>query len=270
MENPRKYGHAPFGVAVIHGGPGAPGGMAPVARELSALRGILEPLQTATSFEGQILELKSALERHADIPAALVGHSYGAVLSYCLAADFPRLVSKLVLVSSGPFEKRYAEGIMETRLGRLSREERSQATALMKYLSDAAGADKTARFWQLGRLFERADSCAPLPVDVGTGDELALNPEASEDQYRIHRGVWAEVERLRASGELLERGRHIRCPVVAIHGDYDPHPAEGVREPLASVIGDFRFLLLKDCGHEPWIERAAKAEFFRILAEELA
>ena len=105
IENPRKYGHAPFGVAVIHGCPGAPGGMAPVARELSALWGILEPLQNATSFEGQILELKSALERHADVPAALVGWSYGTALSCCLAADFPRLVGKLVLVSCAPFDQ---------------------------------------------------------------------------------------------------------------------------------------------------------------------
>jgi len=269
MENPRKYGIAPFGVAVIHGGPGAPGGMAPVARELSALRGILEPLQTASSFKGQILELKSALEGHADIPAALAGHSYGAFLSYCLAADFPELVSKLVLISSGPFEKRYAEGIMGARLGRLSGEEISQATALMKYLSDASGADKTARFWQLGKLIEKADSYDPLPVDAGNGDEFPLNTGESEDQYRIHQEVWAEVERLRASGELLERGRRIRCPVIAIHGDYDPHPAEGVREPLSSVLKDFRFFLLKNCGHEPWIERTARAEFFRILNEEL-
>ena len=30
-------------------------------------------------------------------------------------------------------------------------------------------------------------------------------------------------------------GRKIKCPVVAIHGDYDPHLAEGVREPLSRV-----------------------------------
>ena len=51
MKNPRKYGSAPFNVAVVHGGPGAPGEMAPVARELSSFRGVLEPLQTATTVE---------------------------------------------------------------------------------------------------------------------------------------------------------------------------------------------------------------------------
>jgi hypothetical protein len=33
MNNLRKYGIGPFSVAVIHGGPGASGSMAPVAKE---------------------------------------------------------------------------------------------------------------------------------------------------------------------------------------------------------------------------------------------
>lgn len=52
MENLRIYGQSPFTLAVIHGGPGAGGEMAPVARELASARGVLEPIQTATSLEG--------------------------------------------------------------------------------------------------------------------------------------------------------------------------------------------------------------------------
>jgi hypothetical protein len=57
MKNQRVYGKAPYRVAVIHGGPGAPGEMAPVARELSVMRGVLEPLQIMTTIEGQVEEL---------------------------------------------------------------------------------------------------------------------------------------------------------------------------------------------------------------------
>jgi hypothetical protein len=39
--------------AIIHGGPGAPGSMATVARELASDWGIMEPLQTVTSLERQ-------------------------------------------------------------------------------------------------------------------------------------------------------------------------------------------------------------------------
>jgi pimeloyl-ACP methyl ester carboxylesterase len=57
--------------------------------------------------------------------------------------------------------------------------------------------------------------------------------------------------------------------VVAIHGDYDPHPAEGVEKPLDSVLRRFRFVLLKNCGHRPWAERQARDAFYRVLEEEL-
>ncbi len=59
MKNLRTYGNPPFSVAVLHGGPEAPGQMAPIARELSSKWGVLEPLQTATSLEGQIKEMHS-------------------------------------------------------------------------------------------------------------------------------------------------------------------------------------------------------------------
>ena len=54
MENLRIYGRKPYAIAVVHGGPGAPGSIAPVARELSKDMGVLEPLQTKDSLEGQI------------------------------------------------------------------------------------------------------------------------------------------------------------------------------------------------------------------------
>jgi pimeloyl-ACP methyl ester carboxylesterase len=57
--------------------------------------------------------------------------------------------------------------------------------------------------------------------------------------------------------------------VVAIHGDYDPHPAEGVQGPLSAILRRFRLILLKNCGHKPWIERQARDEFYRVLKEEL-
>ncbi len=42
MEKFRKLGNAPFRVAVIHGGPGAAGDAAPIARKLGETRGVQE------------------------------------------------------------------------------------------------------------------------------------------------------------------------------------------------------------------------------------
>jgi pimeloyl-ACP methyl ester carboxylesterase len=57
--------------------------------------------------------------------------------------------------------------------------------------------------------------------------------------------------------------------VTAIHGDYDPHPADGVRIPLEARLPDFRLILLRHCGHTPWRERQAKTEFYRLLRLEI-
>ena len=63
----------------------------------------------------------------------------------------------------------------------------------------------------------------------------------------------------------LARVRRICCPVVAIHGAYDPHPAEGVEKPLSAALREFRFVLLDRCGHTPWLERHARAAFYEAI-----
>ena len=78
MMNLRKYGNPQFKIALIHGGPGAHGEMAPVARELAKTRGVLEPLQTALTIEGEVEELRQVFVENAALPAILVGYSWGA------------------------------------------------------------------------------------------------------------------------------------------------------------------------------------------------
>ena len=81
-----------------------------------------------------------------------------------------------------------------------------------------------------------------------------------------------EIEREgdgRKSGNLLQLGKQIICPVVAIHGDYDPHPAEGVKDPLSRILKNFRLVTLKDCGRNLWIEPYVKDKFYEVLKEEL-
>ena len=259
MKNVRTYGTAPFQVAVIHGGPGAPGEMAPVARELSLLCGVLEPLQTKTTAAEQVEELAAVLKEHGDLPIILIGHSWGAMLSYIFTARHPSFVKKLILVSSGPFEAHYASGIMETRLSRLTREERARFDKLSKALDDPTNSDRNTAFAQLGELISKADAYDALPREN----------DVIEVDAALFESVWQDATQMRSSGELLKLGRKIHCPVVAIHGDYDPHPAEGISAPLSKVVSDFRFILLERCGHHPWYEQYTKEPFYTLLKQEL-
>ena len=231
--------------------------MTPVARELSADRGVLEPLQTVATLQGQIDELRSALEADGDLPIVLVGFSWGAWLGYLLAAECPLLVKKLVLVSSGPYEERYAD-IDEVRLGRLSAADRAEIEALATVLDGATAGQKDQAFVRFGTLMGKADAYDPLP---DSGDPVDVRAD-------IYAGVWPAAAELRRSGGLLQLGGRIECPVVAIHGSYDSHPAAGVQEPLSRMLNDFRFVLLEECGHKPWFERRARDIFYRILRDE--
>jgi pimeloyl-ACP methyl ester carboxylesterase len=263
--NVRRYGSGPYTVAVVHGGPGASGEMAPVARELAPRWGVVEPMQTATSLEGQVEELKALLEGHADPPVALIGFSWGAWLSYLLAAQHPALVRKLILVGSGPYTAAYAARITEARLSRLDEGERAEMTSILERLSDPAAGDVSTAFARLGALAAKTDAYDPVDASEAPEEGEILPKVDWADAAK----VLAEAQALRASGALLEVGRRIRCPVVAIHGAEDPHPAEGVRGPLSRVLADFDFHLLERCGHKPWIERQARDEFYRILEAAL-
>ncbi len=259
MGNLRKYGSAPYKVVVIHGGPGAPGELAPVAKELSTNRGVLEPLLTSTSIEGQLQELKVIIEEHGDLPVTLVGHSWGAWLSFIFTSRHSSYVRKLILVGSSPFEEEYVERIMKTRLSRLSKEETVKAHKLQEILADPSIKGKNAILSQFGKLMYKADSLNTLP----------LRNEEIEYQHDVFLNVCKEASDLRKSGKLLDMGKKIVCPVIAVHGDYDPHPFFGVEKPLSQTVKDFRLVLLEKCGHDPWAEREARNRFYKILEEEL-
>lgn len=259
MENPRRYGDAHYKVALVHGGPGAPGEMAPVAGELSSSYGVLEPLQTQATLEGQLEELRALLEENGDLPVTLVGYSWGAILSFVFAARNPSYVDKLILVSSGVFEDTYVKRIKSNRLKRLNEQERARLEGLMSVMNDPNAQEKDAAFAQLGELLDKADSYDPLPHE---NDTIAY-------QHDIFKGVWDGAEVLRSSGQLLRMGKEIACPVVAIHGDFDPHPYEGILSPLSRVLLDFRLILLDKCGHHPWYEKHAKDEFYAALKREI-
>ncbi len=259
-ENPRKYGKPPFRTLLVHGGPGGAGEMAPVARELSPDMGVLEPLQTASTLEGQVEELRRQIAEHAEVPARLVGFSWGAWLSLIVAARCPDIVSRLILVGSGGFREEHAEWTQKARMERLSDAEKMEIVDLGREFAGPDADKARIAFARMGELVSRADAFEPMPPSL---EEIDYRPD-------IFEGVWREAAEMRRSGGLLDLAGSIRCPVTALHGDYDPHPAEGVSAPLSAVVKSFSFILLEKCGHKPWVEIHARDAFFTHLREELS
>ncbi|MFI5145343.1 MAG: alpha/beta fold hydrolase [Ignavibacteria bacterium] len=259
MINYRTYGNPSYKIAVLHGGPGAPGYMASVARELSKNFGIIEPMQTADSVQGQADELYNILHEHAQLPVTLIGHSWGGFLSLVFASKYPENVSKLILVDSGPFEDKYVVNLRETRNSRLSENEREEIKKIELSINKTDETGKRELLVKLGNLSSRADSFEPIPA----------NSEVIEYQAEIHNKVWGEAVKMRTGRKFVEIIKNLKIPVTAIHGDYDPHPFEGVSEPFKKYVKNFNLILLKKCGHYPWLEKNAKDKFYAILNAEL-
>ncbi len=259
MQDIRKYGKLPYSVILVHGGPGAAGTMEPVAKKLSGHRGVIESLQTRYSIDSLLVELRGVVSLFGNPPVILIGHSWGAWLSLLFASKYPDQVKKIILVASAPLEESHASEVMETRLKRLKAKDADLLIRLMNQINIVPSGEKDPLFLEIAKLIRKADGFKP---DSGQYDNATFD-------FKIYESVWAEAEKIRSSGELLSHASRVGCPVLAIHGDYDPHPYEGVRAPLEKVIRDFRFLLLEDCGHEPWSETVARESFYNILEKEL-
>ena len=257
----RSHGVPPFRVLTVHGGPGAAGELESLARELGRKRGVIEPFQTRTKVKDQIEELRETIANTCSLPVVLLGHSWGAWLVYLLAAEYGEIVDRIILVGSGPFEEHYALGMIEKRLSRLDEVDRVRVRKLISFLETDTGPENSGKLSELGKLFLKSDCYDPL--EDCEGHDIQCDKG-------IYERVWSEASSMRRSGELLEVGKKINCPVLAIHGDYDPHPSEGVEIPLSEKLNDFKFRLLEKCGHKPWVEKFAREEFFSIIEEELA
>ena len=257
--NLRKYGAGPYKVAVVHGGPGAAGSVRSLCVELSKDQSILEPLQTAMSVKGQLEELRQVLEENTDNPVTLVGHSWGAMLIYMLAAKYHHLVKKIILISSGSFEEKYYEDLCKNRDSRLTAEEKEELGRLRRLFANPGSEDMDKVFSRFGELMDKLDSYEL--IEAVHDDSLY--------SYETFVKVWPDSHAMRKSGEMFELGKNIKCEVVAIHGDYDSHPGIGVKSSLEKLMKDYRFYELEKCGHTPWEELHAKEEFYRILRSEL-
>jgi pimeloyl-ACP methyl ester carboxylesterase len=159
----RKYGTSPYKVVAVHGGPGSTGSLAFFAKEIAKNCGVIEPLQTAETLQGQIEELKEVLEKHAVLPVTLIGHSWGAMLSYLFAATYPFYIRKLIMIGSGVFDEKYSKNIMPTRLNRLSKQKQFEVEQLFSALNNKDPQTEFA-FQRLGKIFKKTDAFDPIEL----------------------------------------------------------------------------------------------------------
>jgi pimeloyl-ACP methyl ester carboxylesterase len=257
----REYGTAEPWVIVVHGGPGAMGGMAPVACGLERRFRVLEPWQRR-SGEEPLTVARHVADLHELVQArcegqrpALIGHSWGAMLTLAYAAAHPDEAGPLVLVGCGTFDPAARARMQAIREGRMDDKVRAEMARLEEEIADPG-----RRLCALGRLMMVVDSydLASTKTSLEVCDAAA------------HREAWQDMLRLQEAGAYPALFAAIRSPVLMVHGAVDPHPGRMIRDGLTPHLPQLEYHEWARCGHYPWLERAVGDEFFALVGDWLA
>jgi pimeloyl-ACP methyl ester carboxylesterase len=257
----RRHGIEGPLVAVLHGGPGAAGSVASLARDLASLCRVLEPLQRRSgpvplTVSRHVADLAAILPE----PAILVGWSWGAMLGLSFAVAHPDRVRSLILVGCGTYDvaaRAAYHDAMAERLGPAGRARQAELQRRLEQAADVATRDRVGA--ALGKLASRAQAFEPLAED----GEVQFDATG-------HQETWRDVLRLQDNAVEPQAFAAITCPVLMLHGRDDPHPGPAIRDSLLPYLTHLEYEELSRCGHAPWLERWGRKAFLRSLSERIA
>lgn len=261
MIQTRRCGAAGPTVVLLHGGPGAPGYMAPVARRLCGQFRVIEPFQRIGTEQSPLTVARHVADLSAVIEAncpnekpLLVGHSWGAMLALAWAAEYSDRAAALVLIGCGTFDTASREQMRVIRQQRMSRH---VFRRLQERIDAAANPDQRLKLQ--GKLMMQVDSYGLGHVD----DEVVFYDALGHEQS------WQDMMRLQQEGVYPAAFKSIRIPVLMLHGSQDPHPGPMIRDSLKQVLPQLEYVQWEHCGHYPWLEKAVREEFYGCLIQWL-
>jgi len=256
----RRYGDRGPNVVVLHGGPGAPGSAAGLARALGDKFSVLEPLQRGSGIVPlTVAQHVEDLAAIAPTGSAIVGHSWGAMLGLSFAASFPDRVSSLALVGCGTYDEE-CRAQFRSRLDALMDDVTRSRLETLKFRA-AMDVDPEVRVAIMRQ-------CGDLTMSV-EAYELIDSVDDPSDAVQYDGGAnaetWNDVLRLQREGLEPQCFSRISCPVLMLHGYMDPHPGAATRDLLRRFIPHLQYVEFEKCGHEPWKEKHARHPFFVTL-----
>ena len=253
----RMYaGDGPW-VAVLHGGPGAPGSVSSLAAALAPEFEVLEPLQRRSgtvplTVAQHVADLAGVVSE----PVHVVGWSWGAMLGLSFTVAHPEVVSSLALVGCGTYDVAARRHYEQAMRARLSREDRTTLKTLTERVQAADEPGERERLrTERGQLWNRL-----LSVDLVKHErsDVPEDPRGREE-------TWDDVLRLQTEGVEPAAFQAIRVPVTMLHGDDDPHPGEATYRVLKSQMPQLGYVGFPRCGHLPWLEQHARSQFLDAL-----
>jgi proline iminopeptidase len=195
-----------------------------------------------------------ALRRHFQLDsAALLGHSWGAVLALEYVLRHPTRVSHLILMNPAPASVSDVAILQKGYLQKLGADmDRQRAIVASTAYKDGDPEAVAARYRihfkpALKRPADYEKLMAAMKAGfISQGADGIVKARAVEDQ--LMRDTW-EME----GYDLLPKLPSLTIPTLVIAGDSDFIPGE-VAAHIAQAIPNARLVTLKDCGHFAYLE----------------
>ncbi|MBK9097418.1 MAG: alpha/beta fold hydrolase [bacterium] len=164
----------------------------------------------------------------------LLGHSWGSLLATCYALKYPNNVDRIILTSV---------------IGASSETKRSpkDSLAIVNFIISAGSPQNNiVTFRKLVGDFFKSTFFNPSEANNLT---LNFTKNTAQNFFPIFILLGKELSRF----DLRENLKKNNSQVLIIHGDYDPIPVK-YAEGLTTLMKNSKLVVLKNCGHFPFIE----------------
>jgi proline iminopeptidase len=202
------------------------------------------------SIESEMQDLDSVRDYFGLESVTLLGHSWGGVLAMEYAVRHPEHVSHIILVGTGPASEEGIELYLQ-EWDKRSSPYGKEIQALRSSESYKAGDPKALAEWYriyFSTTIKEPEALGRLNLSLeGFTNEMVLRGRAIE--ARLWDQTWGTQ-----GYDLIPKLKELTNPTLVIHGDYDFIPVK-TAERIAQAMPAARLVVLKDCGHFPYLER---------------
>ena len=256
----RMFGTSGHLLIALHGGPGAIGDAYRIAKGLENDFRVLEPWQrrsgqVSLTVSQHVEDLHQLiLTRCENDTPSLIGSSWGAMLALAYAQKYSAYIKSLILVGCGSFDKASRAVIGPIRKKRI--EDYINRHPEYEADLDLPFHEQVMKWHTMTDAFE---------IESDDFDIPGAEP-FEEDGFRQS---WADMVNCQETGIYPQSFTSIDVPVLMLHGEDDPHPGRMIREVLVKHIPQLEYHEFPKCGHNPEIEKYARADFFRYICDWL-
>jgi len=199
-------------------------------------------------------DLASLLRSQPDGQAIVVGHDWGGILAWRLAALHPELVRKLVILNA-PHPARYRSSLLTNPMQWL----RSSYVGVFQLPYVAEYLISAADF----RVVERAFRTQPKHKEAFNDEDIARYKDA------LRRGLSEPLNYYRAAlrygGDLFSPPHRIEAATLVIWGENDPFLSTQQLHGLDKYVPNLRIVRLPGISH--WVQNDAADEVNKLLLD---